>query len=95
MKEMNLANLTIHNIDESIANNLRALAKQYGELIEEEVQQILLQAFSKKSHTTTGLGSKISERFIEFGRVKLPQPIRSLPRQSANFCEVRLRLILQ
>ena len=82
-----MANLTIHNIDESIANNLRALAQQHGLSIEEEVQQILRQAFSNKSQGTTGLGSKISKRFSEIGGIELPQPTRSLPRQSANFGE--------
>ncbi len=82
-----MANLTIHNIDESITKNLRALAQQHGQSTEEEVQQILRQAFSDKSHTTSGLGSKISKRFTEIGGVELPQPIRSLPRQSVNFGE--------
>lgn len=82
-----MANLTIHNIDESIANNLRALAQQHGQSIEEEVHQILRQAFFNKSQGTNGLGSKISKRFSEIGGIELPQPSRSLPRQSANFGE--------
>jgi len=87
MKELNMTNLTIHNIDESIANNLRVLAQQHGQSIEEEVRQILRQTFSDKSRETSGLGSKISKRFTEIGGVDLPQPTRSLPRQSANFGE--------
>ena len=82
-----MTNLTIHNIDESIANNLRVLAQQHGQTIEEEVRQILRQAFSEPSHETIGLGSKISKRFMEVGGVELSQPTRSLPRQSARFGE--------
>jgi plasmid stability protein len=82
-----MTNLTIHNIDESIANNLRVLAQQHGQTIEEEVRQILRQAFSEPSHETIGLGSKISKRFMEIGGVELPQPTRSLPRQPASFGE--------
>lgn len=82
-----MTNLTIHNIDESIANNLRVLAQQHGQTIEEEVRQILRQAFSDASHETIGLGSKISQRFTEIGGVELPQPTRSLPRQSAGHGE--------
>lgn len=82
-----MANLTIHNIDESIANNLRVLAQQHGQSIEEEVRQILCQALSEPSHETNGLGSKVSRRFMEIGGVDLPQPTRSLPCQSASFGE--------
>lgn len=82
-----MTNLTIHNIDESIANNLRVQAQQHGRSIEEEVRKILRQAFSDTSHETVGLGSKISKRFTEIGGVELPHPTRSLPRQSATFGE--------
>lgn len=82
-----MTNLTIHNLDESIANNLRVLAQQHGQSIEEEVRKILRQACSDISHETIGLGSKISLRFSEIGGVELPQPTRSLPRQSASFGE--------
>jgi plasmid stability protein len=87
MKEMNMANLTIHNIDESITNNLRVLAQQHGQTIEEEVRQILRQTVSESSRGTIGLGSKISKRFTEIGGVELPQPTRAQPRQSASFGE--------
>ena len=80
-----MINLTIHNIDESIANNLRVLVQQHGQTIEEEVRQISRQAFSEPSLETIGLGSKISNRLMEVGGVELPQPARSLPRQSTSF----------
>lgn len=82
-----MANLTIHNLDESITKNLRVLAQQHGQSIEEEVRHILHQAISDTSHKTSGLGSRISKRFMAIGGVELPQPCRSLPRQSANFGE--------
>lgn len=82
-----MANLTIHNLDESLTNNLRIHAQQHGQTVEEEARQILRLAFSEPSQKTGGLGSKISKRFTEIGGVELPQPSRSLPRQPANFGE--------
>lgn len=82
-----MTNLTIHNLDESLTNNLRIHAQQHGQTVEEEARQILRLAFSEPSQKTGGLGSKISKRFIEIGGVELPQPTRSLPRQPVNFGE--------
>lgn len=82
-----MANLTIHNLDESIANNLSMQAQQHGQSVEDEARQILRRAFSDTAHKANGLGSKISKRFMEVGGVELPQPLRSQPRQSADFGE--------
>jgi plasmid stability protein len=84
MREINMANLTIHNLDESLTNNLRIHAQQHGQTVEEEARQILRLAFSEPSQKASGLGSKISKRFTEIGGVELPQPVRSLPRQTVN-----------
>lgn len=82
-----MTNLTIHNLDESLTNNLRIHAQQHGQTIEEEARKILRLAFSEPSQKTSGLGSKISKRFTEIGGVELPQHVRSLPRQPVNFGE--------
>lgn len=82
-----MTNLTIHNLDESLTNNLRIHAQQHGQTVEEEARQILHLAFSEPSQKTSGLGSKISKRFMEIGGVELPQPTRSLPRQPVSFGE--------
>lgn len=82
-----MTNLTIHNLDESITNNLRIHAQQHGQTIEEEARQILRLAFSEPSQKAGGLGSRISKRFTEVGGVELPQPVRSLPRQPVDFGE--------
>lgn len=82
-----MTNLTIHNLDESLTNNLRIHAQQHGQTIEEEARQILRLAFSEPSQKTDGLGSKISKRFTEIGGVELPKPVRSLSRQPVNFGE--------
>lgn len=82
-----MTNLTIHNLDESIAHNLRELAQQHGQTIEEEVRQILRRKFTETAHGTGALGSKISKRFTEIGGVELPQSSRSLPRQTPGFGE--------
>jgi plasmid stability protein len=87
MKEINMTNLTIHNLDESLTNNLRIHAQQHGQTVEEEARQILSLAFAERSQKTSGLGSRISKRFTEIGGVELPQPARSLPRQPVNFGE--------
>lgn len=82
-----MTNLTIHNLDESLTNNLRIHAQQHGQTIEEEARKILLLAFSEPSQKAGGLGSKISKRFTAIGGVDLPQLARSLPRQPVNFGE--------
>lgn len=82
-----MANLIIHNLEESITKNLLARAQQHGQSIEEEARQILRLTFAESSNDAGGLGSKISKRFAEIGGVELPQPVRSLPRQSPNFGE--------
>lgn len=82
-----MTNLTIHNLDESLTNNLRIHAQQHGRTIEEEARKILILAFSEPSQKAGGLGSKISKRFTAIGGVDLPQPARSLPRQPVNFGE--------
>lgn len=74
-----MANLTIHNLDESLTNNLRVHAQQHGQTIEEEARQILRLAFSEPSQKTGGLGSKISKRFAEIGGVELSQPMSKRP----------------
>ena len=75
-----MSNLTIHNLEDSVTQNLRALAQQHGHSVEEEVRQILRSAFFEASRNTNKLGSKISQRFTELGGIELPQPNRSLPR---------------
>jgi plasmid stability protein len=87
MEEMKMANLIIHNLEESITNNLLARAQKHGQSVEDEVRQILRLTFAESSSDVSGLGSKISKRFTEIGGVELPQPVRSLPRQSPNFGE--------
>jgi plasmid stability protein len=82
-----MANLTIHNLDESIANNLSMQAQQHGQSVEDEARQILRLAFSDTAQKASGLGSKITKRFKEVGGVELPLPIHSQPRQSADFGE--------
>ena len=84
-----MTNLTIHNLDESLTNNLRKHAQQHGQTIEEEARQILRLAFSEPMQESGCLGSRISQRFAEIGGVELPQPVRSLPRQSVNSCKAR------
>ncbi|MDP4029625.1 MAG: hypothetical protein Q8P42_11770 [Gallionella sp.] len=85
-----MTNLTIHNLDESLRDNLRIHAQQHGQTIEEEARQILRLAFFEPSQKTGGLGSRISKRFTEIGGVELPQPVRSLPRHPVDFGETNL-----
>jgi len=56
-----MTNLTIHNLDELLTNNLRIHARQHGQTVEEEARQILRLAFSEPSQKTSGLDSKISK----------------------------------
>lgn len=79
-----MASITIRNLDESIKTDLRILAAQHGNSMEEEARQILKRALASN---TSGLGSKISQRFAALGGVELSLPARTLTRPAPDFGE--------
>lgn len=81
---IDLASLTLRNIDESLKASLRMRAAENGRSMEEEVRQILKQ-FLLQKRCSAGIGSRISRRFAAIGGVDLPHPHRSVPRRPPRF----------
>ena len=79
-----MANLTIQNIDPSLEQSLSQSAARHGRSIEEEARLLLHQSLMQKK-SSIGLGSRITQRFIEVGGVDLPDVTRSIPRPPPEF----------
>ena len=71
-----MASITIRNIDESLKSELRMIAAENSRSMEEEVRQIL-KHFLLKRKSSTGIGTRISQRFAASGSVELPKVPRS------------------
>ena len=76
-----MASLTIRNLDESLKSTLRMSAAANKRSMEEEARQIL-RYFLLHKKATSGIGSRIVERFAVAGGVDLPPVPRTLPRLS-------------
>lgn len=72
---VNMASITIRNLDEQLKAQLRMEAAKHGHSMEEEVRVILRGALNQPKKE--GLGSRIRERFAETGGVELEVPSRS------------------
>jgi len=81
---VDMASLTVRNIDASIKASLRMSAAEHGRSMEEEVRQILKQ-FLLRKRASAGIGSRISRRFAVVGGVDLPDVRRSSPRRPPPF----------
>ena len=78
-RQMEMASLTLRNIDESLKANLRMVAAANGRSMEEEARQIL-KKFLLHRRCSKGIASRISKRFYKAGGVVLPDIARSSPR---------------
>jgi antitoxin FitA len=83
---LNMATLTIRNLDDTIKTGLRLRAANHGCSMEEEARQILKLAIQSPV-AESGLGSRIHGRFAVIGGVDLPLPERTGIRQPPNFNE--------
>jgi len=81
---IDMASLTLRNIDDSLKASLRMSAAENGRSMEEEARQILKQ-FLLRKRSSAGIGSHISRRFAAIGGVDLPDAYRSAPRRSPTF----------
>ncbi|WP_048308836.1 plasmid stabilization protein [Halomonas sp. PR-M31] len=70
-----MASITIRNLDEQLKAQLRMAAARHGHSMEEEARIILRGALNQTS--TTGLGTRIRERFADAGGIELDLPSRS------------------
>ncbi len=82
-----MANLTIHNIDDSVTIRLQRRATQHGRSMEDEARQILQQAVLPPVVEPEGLGNRIHHRFAPLGGVELDLPNRKPSRKPPEVWE--------
>jgi len=78
-----MSTLTIHNIEETLKNELQMMAAKHGISMEEQASVILRDALMSKKKK--GLGNLIHQRFATANSVELELPTRSSPRQAPHF----------
>jgi plasmid stability protein len=80
-KNSTVASIVIRNLDEDVKKKLKLAAARHGCSMEEEARRILRTALIQ-DEAEYGLGTKIHQRFMEFGGIDLPATERSMPRPS-------------
>ena len=58
-----MAQLIVRDLDDEVKNRLQLRAKRHGRSMEAEVRDILCAAAAAIETTTTGLGTRIANRF--------------------------------
>jgi antitoxin FitA len=58
-----MAQIRVRDIDDSVKEKLKKLAKKHGRSMEEEVRDILRDAVKDFGRPEKGLGTRIAERF--------------------------------
>ena len=73
-----MATLTIRDFDDHLRDQLRIRAAEHGHSMEAEVRAILRQALTTQP-ASSGLGSRIHQRFAAVGGADLDLPDRTEP----------------
>jgi len=76
-----MAQFVVRNLDEDVKAALKRRARAHGWSMEEEVRRILRSAVNEPPADSTGLGTRIAERFADLG---LDQPLPELRGQKAK-----------
>lgn len=84
--EVDMASITIRNLDDDLKAQLRIVAASHGRSMEEEARTILRQALARQEKRG-GLGSRIHSRFAAVGGVDLALPERKDKARAASFDE--------
>lgn len=71
-----MATLTIRDIDDDLRARLRVRAAEHGRSMEAEVRAILKESLAKP-RPSSGLGSRIHQRFTDVGNMALDVPVRA------------------
>lgn len=80
LEVVEMATLTVRGLDDETRARLRVRAAQHGRSMEAEVRAILHSTLSPTA-VSTGLASRVHERFAAAGGIELELPPRSeLPR---------------
>jgi len=81
-----MATLTIRDFDDELKAELRVRAAKNGRSMEAEVRAVLRSVLAGPG-SQTGLGSRISRRFVDVDDARLPLPDRDEPPRGAEFAE--------
>ena len=73
---MQMATLTIRNLDARLKERLRVRAALHGRSMEEEVRTILRAAIAQQGSEPSNLGESIHRRFKKHGGIELELPAR-------------------
>ena len=84
MEAMDMASITIRNLDDEVKTRLRMQAAGNGRSMEEEARLILREAVRRKTGPTN-LASAIRARFAPLGGVELELPPREPAREPPRF----------
>jgi len=79
-----MASITIRNLDDSIKSRLRMRAASHGRSMEEEARTILRTVLGQENASGINLVQCIRARFGPLGDVDLPQPEREGMREPPN-----------
>ncbi|HEX3651709.1 MAG TPA: hypothetical protein VHU18_02675 [Rhizomicrobium sp.] len=74
-----MASITVRKLDETLKKELRRQAAENGRSVEAEVREILRAGVKKKpekQETGADLFDRIHQRFMKYGGVDLPLPVR-------------------
>lgn len=77
--------ITIRDVDERLAAQLRERANAHGVSVSEEARQILESALAEPSQPAVRMGSALTALFGEAGGVDLNLPKRDTLREQARF----------
>ena len=78
-----MAAITIRNLDDDVKTSLRVQAARHGRSMEDEARHILRDALVPQP--TSGLGTRIHQRFARHGGIDLDLPARDQPIRGATF----------
>ena len=73
---LNLASITVRNLDDGLKRRLRIRAAENGKSMEQEARDILKAALDESPSTGKDLASAIRARFAPLGGVELDLPSR-------------------
>jgi plasmid stability protein len=79
-----MAAITIRNLGDDVKASLRVQAARHGRSMEDEARRILRDALIGQQ-PTSGLGTRIHQRFARLGGVDLDLPTRDEPTRAATF----------
>ena len=80
-----VASITIRNLDADVKQRLRIRAAEHGNSMEEEARRILRAALAGQAAPRTDLARAIHERFAPLGGVELRLPERQPMREPPRF----------